>query len=143
MTDLEFATCDLEHINDIINPVRKKFYELEFNDSVYAVAIALSKRERMFAKYEFKFKGMERPMGSDATNTKARLYNIYFDEPVEGYRRRGIQTDKNRSCVVKEKKLKVTEAFLIIYATTLEECVEKAEKILNIPVEQHLRWVKA
>ena len=141
MTDLEFASCDLEHIDEIIASTRaKKFYELAINDSVYAISVQLSRYNRQLYKYEFQFKGMERPHGTDPENTKARLYNIYFDEPTTGRRRRGIQVDKNRTSVFKKKNLQKTKAEIIIYATTLEECIKRTEELLHMPIADKLIW---
>ena len=141
MTDLEFATCDLEHIDEIlaIQNTPRKFYERRYDDSVYAIVISLEKHDHTFLKYEFHVKDMEpaRTTGS----SKARLYNIYFDDPTPGRKRRGIQVDKNRSSIIKSKKIQKKSVYLIIYGTTLDECVKRAENMLCIPVEDKLKWM--
>ena len=144
MTDIEFATCDLEHIDELelesLSTRGKKFYELKYNDSIYAILVNLQYRHKSFVKYEFKMKGMEKPAQTDPNNPKARLYNIYFDDPVPGFQRRGIQADKNRSSVVKYKDIKKGSIYFVIYGTSLEECIERTEKTLHIPVEDKLEW---
>ena len=140
MTDIEFASCDLEHIDEILaQNMPRKFYELGYNDSVYAVVISLERWHCAYYKYEFHLKDMQQ--ASKIKNSKARLYNLYFDDPTPGLQRRGIQVDKNRSSVIKSKKLQKKSAYLVIYATTLDECIKRAEDILNLPVEDKLEWV--
>ena len=140
MTDIEFATCDLEHIDEIHPQKYKKFYELEYNEYVYAVRVEIKGIYAYYNKYKFPMKSIERPHGTNPNNTKARLCNIYFDEPKPGLQRRGIQVDKNRSSVVKFKELRKDDTYVVIYGTTLQECIERTEKILNMPVENKLEW---
>ena len=141
MTDIEFASCDLEHIDEILaQNAPRKFYELKYDDSVYAVVVSLERWHCFFSKYEFHAKGLEQ--ARHTSSSKARLYNLYFDDPRPGFQRRGIQVDKNRTSVIKSKKLQKKSAYLVIYATTLEECIKRAEDMLHMPIEDKLKWVR-
>ena len=139
MTDLEFATCDLEKLNEVYsNPNRKKFYELKYGDPIYCVrvdirpALGLVLPLRSFDKFEMNFYQMSL---CDPTQPKARKAKIYISP------KSGFIADKNVSAFIRYKRIYRDEIYVQVYGTSLEECIYKAEKTSGIPdLEHKLKW---
>ena len=145
MTDLEFASCDLERLNDIyIN--RKKFYELSPGDPVYLVIVEISptkydgrfvfKAKERYTKYQLNFYGMTLV---NPSRPKSRQAKIYLTQNGQG-----IFADKNVSSFIKYKRMYKGEITLHIYGTSLQECIFKAEHTANLhDLDDKLSWGQA
>lgn len=138
MTDLEFATCNLEKLNEISSLSPKKFYELKYGDPIYCVrvdirpALGLVLPLRSFDKYKMTFHQMSL---CDSTRPKARKAKIYISQ------RSGFIADKNVSAFIRYKRVYRDEIYVQVYGTTLEECIYKAEKATGVPnLEEKLKW---
>lgn len=140
MTDLEFATCNLEKLNEISSLSPKKFYELTYGDPIYcvqidirpALGIVLPLRKLTKCKMTFRQMTLEEPH-----NPKGRKARIYVTD------RHGFIADKNVSSYIRYKRIYHDEIFVQVYGTTLEECIFKAEKasgVLNL--EEKLKWIE-
>ena len=147
MTDIEFATCDLEHLGELnVKTNYKKFYQLQYDDEIFAVYVSIDRYTQIYHKFKFQLKGLEitTQQPNKYINNKTRLCNIYFDNLQDCIRQhkmpRGIQTDKNKSSVIKYKKINKKTKTIIIYATTLQECINRTENILQINIENKLQW---
>ena len=141
MTDLEFATCDLEKYSEVYNnPNRRKFSELTFGDNIYCVQVELVQALGIviplhkFQKFELSFNKMEL---KEPNNPKARKAKIYVTD------RHGFLADKNVSAFVRYKDIRKNYKYVQVYGTSLEECTYKAEKLLNMTnLENKLVWTK-
>lgn len=141
MTDLEFATCDLERYSQVYNNHnRKKFSELTFGDPIYCVqveiipAIGMVKPIMILQKAKLQFRKLELEKPNNPKSRKARIYVTDTH---------GIIADKNVSAFVRNKYIYKKETFIQIYGTSLEECIYKAEKMTNIKnLDEKLIWTK-
>jgi len=143
MTDLEFATCDLEKYSEVYNnPNRRKFSELTFGDPIYCVQVEMRRvltpirplYSGSFQKFELSFNKREL---EDPTNPKARKARIYLTE------RHGFVADKNVSAFVRYKDIRRDVKCVQVYGTSLEECIYKAEKVLDMTnLEEKLVWTQ-
>ena len=140
MTDLEFATCDLERYSEVYNTRPRKFSELTFGDPIYCVqveirmAIGIVTPLSKYQKFELSFNKLEL---EDPTNPKARKSRVYLTE------KHGFVADKNISAFVRYKDIGRYYKVVQVYGTSLEECIYKAEKTLNIKnLEDKLVWTE-
>ena len=140
MTDLEFATCNLEQFNEVYNTKRKKFSELQIGDPIYCVVVEMKPPMRLFLpkrrfeKFELEFKKI---ILDDPTNPKGRKAKIFLTDT------HGFIADKNVSAFIRYKRIYKGDIFIQIYGTSLEECIFKAEKTTGlINLETKLVWTK-
>ena len=140
MTDLEFATCDLERYNEVYGTKPKKFYELKIGDPIYCVKIdvrpayGLNRPINKFLKYQLELFDMEK---LDPRKPKARQVRVYVT------RSHGFVADKNISSFVGFKRQYRGENIAYIYGTSLQECIYKAEKATGIrQLEDKLVWTE-
>jgi hypothetical protein len=140
MTDLEFATCDLDRYNEIYAVKPKKFYELKIGDPIYCVRVdvrpasGLVRPIREFNKFQLQLFDMEMV---DPRKPKARQVRVYLTSS------RGFVADKNVSAFIKFKRQYRGENIAYVYGTLLSECIYKAEKTTGIrQLEDKLVWTE-
>ena len=142
MTDLEFATCDLDRLSEIINnPERKHFSELQPGDKVYCVkvtlreALGLVRSLNLYEKFELPFYQSQLVTPHKPRSRKMKVYLT----PT-----RGFIADKYSSAFIRFKEITKYSKYIQVYGTTLEECIFKAEKALDIKYLEHkLIWTEA
>lgn len=127
MTDVEFASCDLEKYNEVYNnPNRKKFSELKFGDPIYCAVVTSNHfpgivlPQIRFYKYEMQF---NRLVLVDPTNKKSRKAKIYVTDT------HGFIADKNVTAFMASKRIVGWDKYIQVYGTSLEECIYKTERI--------------
>jgi hypothetical protein len=125
MTNYDFACCDLKsakYKND-----RKKFKELQYGDKVYC--IKLWDTESTLYEYTFKNAMME---GNSMENHKLRkgLFYLTDKEPYIGFK---ADIHKSGSTVVNINNKK--QLYILVYATTLKETIERTEKTLGKTID--------
>ena len=103
MTDLEFATCDLDRLSEIMNnPERKHFSELQPGDKVYCVqvtlrqALGLVRSLNLYEKFELPFNKLELVSPHKPRSRKAKV----FLTPT-----RGFIADKYSSAFIRAKEI--------------------------------------
>jgi hypothetical protein len=136
MTDLEFATCDLERYNEVYGTKPKKFYELKIGDPIYCVKVNVRPAYGIndFWKYQLELFDMEK---LDPKKPKARQVRVYVTHS------HGFVADKNISSFVGFKRQYGGENIAYIYGTSLSECIYKAEKTTGIrQLEDKLVWTE-
>lgn len=138
MTDLEFATCDLDKYSQVYGNKPRKFSELSKGDPIFCVkievkpGIGLFRRYASYEKFKLNFYKMEL---EEPDNPKGRKARIYLTE------RHGFVADKNVSAFFRYKRIYNGEISVQIYGTTLEECIYKAEKTTSITdLDGKLEW---
>lgn len=142
MTDLEFATCDLEQLSNVINnPERKQFSELQPGDKVYCVkvttreALGLVRPLDLYEKFQLPFYQSQLVTPHKPKSRKLKIYLT----PT-----RGFIADKYSSAFIRVKEITKYSKYLQVYGTTLEECIFKAEKTLNMTnIKDKLIWTEA
>ena len=135
MTNYDFACCNLKSAK--FENIRKKFKELIYGDKVYCICIWRSKNMRPSdILYEYKFKNamME---GNSIENPKLRKAIFYLTDTVPYI---GFKADihKSGSIIASHISKKEGEVYIRVYATTPEECIERAEKIYGKSVKNTL-----
>jgi hypothetical protein len=136
MTDLEFATCDLDRYNEIYAFKPKKFYELKTGDPIYCIKVDV-RPELGFVKFhKFQLSLFDMQM-VDPRKPKARQVRVYLTSS------RGFVADKNVSAFIKFKRQYRGENIAYVYGTSLSECIYKAEKTTGIrQLEDKLVWTE-
>lgn len=134
MTDLEFATCDLDRYNEIYAVKPKKFYELKTGDPIYCIKVDV-RPELGFVKFhKFQLSLFDMQM-VDPRKPKARQVRVYLTSS------HGFVADKNVSSFIKFKRQYRGENMAYVYGTSLQECIYKAEKTTGIKqLEDKLVW---
>lgn len=134
MTNYEFACINLEA--NILKPIRKKFKELSYGDNVYCILLWKEPGHNQTStiyKYTFKNAMME---GNSEENHKLRkaLFYLTDKQPYIGFKA-DIHKSGSIIAAINTKK----QTYIRIYATTKEECIERATKILgNDSFKEHL-----
>lgn len=136
MTDLEFATCDLDRYNEIYAVKPKKFYELKTGDPIYCIKVDV-RPELGFVKFhKYKLQLFDMQM-VDPRKPKARQVRVYLTSS------HGFVADKNVSSFIKFKRQYKGENIAYVYGTSLEECIYKTEKTTGIrELEDKLVWTE-
>ena len=140
MTDLEFATCDLDRYNEIYGTKPKKFYELKIGDPIYCVRVDVRPASGLVRPindfHKFKLELFDMQM-VDPRKPKARQVRVYLSSS------RGFVADKNVSAFIKFKRQYRGENIAYVYGTSLSECIYKAEKTTGIrQLEDKLVWAE-
>jgi hypothetical protein len=136
MTNYDFACCDLTNTTFREN-LRKKFKELVYGDNVYCISIIRGRNvipTNTLYVYKYKNAMMDNP---DNTNPKRRKAIFYLtdSEPYIGFK---ADIHKSGSIISDVVKKREREVYIRIYATSKEECIERAEKIFGQPVTDRL-----
>jgi hypothetical protein len=136
MTNYDFACCNLLQENFELH--RKKFKELVYGDKVYCICIWRSKGMNpsdILYEYEFKNAMME---GNSDENPKLRKAIFYLTDTVPYI---GFKADihKSGSIIASHIKKRQGEVYIRVYATTPEECIERAEKLYGHSVKNTLQ----
>lgn len=126
MTNYEFACINLN--TDCIIPIRKKFKELSYGDNVFCICLWKEPNyPPSYKVYQYTFKNamME---GNSEENHKLRkaLFYLTDKQPYIGFK---ADIHKSGSIIAKVHTKKQT--YIRIYATTKEECIERATKIIG------------
>ena len=137
MTNYDFACCDLTSITFIDENLRKKFKELVYGDKVYCITIIRGRHmipTNTIYVYKYKNAMMDNP---DDTNPKRRKAVFYLTDtqPYIGFK---ADIHKSGSIVTNQIKKREGEVYIRIYATSKEECIERAEKLYGLPVTDKL-----
>ena len=136
MTNYDFACCDLANATFMQN-LRKKFKELVYGDNIYCICIWRGRNvipTNTLYVYKFKNAMME---NQDTNNPKRRKAMFYLTEtaPYIGFK---ADMHKSGSVIAGVVKKREGEVYIRIYATSKEECIERAEKLYGRDVADNL-----
>ena len=136
MNNYDFACCDLNNTTFIEN-LRKKFKELVYGDYVYCICVWRGRNiipTNTIYVYKFKNALMDNP---DENNPKRRKAIFYLTEeaPFIGFK---ADMHKSGSIIANINKKREGDVYIRIYATSKEECIERAEKLYGKPVTDNL-----
>ena len=135
MTNYEFACCDLKK-TQYLNNLRKKFKDLLYGDKVFCISIMQTKYQPLeITMYEYIFKNAMMEGNSDA-NHKLRkgIFYLTDSEPYIGFK---ADIHKSGSIISNYVKKRKNEIFIRVYATSVEECIERAEKIYGREIKTY------